>query len=123
LSGFFPVAVADVLEKTTLILQLEVIPILAANEGTAIAITKLEIVHTLENLGEGLALLEVQTTIVAGLGKAGTAVVDADQIPVPVRHGPAGTDGHRRVELPFDLADIEAHGVSRGGSAQRYGES
>ncbi len=113
MSGFFPVAVADVLEKTTLILQLEVIPILAANEGTAIAITKLEIVHTLENLGEGLALLEVQTTIVAGLGKAGTAVVGPHQIHVRVIHGPVRPDGQSRIQLPLHFPDIEGNGIGR----------
>src|SRR5690606_18503163 len=68
LCSLLAVAVADVLEQAALVLQLEVVPVLAANEGTTVAIAQFEVMHTFEDLGEGFALLEVQTTIVAGLG-------------------------------------------------------
>src|SRR5690606_3304707 len=64
LRGFLAVVIADVLEQAAFVLQLEVIPILTANKGTAVAVTQLKIMHTLEDLGEGFAFLEVQAAIV-----------------------------------------------------------
>src|SRR5690606_28446654 len=110
------------LEQTALVLQFEVVPVLATNKGAAIAIAQLKVMHALENLGEGLSLLEVQPTIIAGLGIAGAAVRVADQIHITISHGPAGTNRHGRVELPLKLPDIEIDGISRCSSAQRDGK-
>src|SRR5690606_20481047 len=114
--------VADVLEQTALVLQFEVVPVLATNKGAAIAIAQLKVMHTLENLGEGLSLLEVQPTIIAGLGIASTTVSFTDQVHITTSHGPAGTNRHGRVELPLKLPDIEIDGISRCSSAQRSEE-
>src|SRR5690606_8466748 len=122
LCSLLAVAVADVLEQAALVLQLEVVPVLAANEGTTVAIAQFEVMHTFEDLGEGFALLEVQTTIVAGLGIAGTTIGFTHQIHIRAIHGPAGPDRHGRIELTFYFPDVETDGMSRCSSAQRNGE-
>src|SRR5690606_11612035 len=125
LRSFLAVGVADVLVQSGLVLQLEVVPVLAANEGTKIAVFQFEVVGTLEDLREGLATLEIQTVVVTGLGVAGARLVAngigaTNQLVVRLGGGPAGADGHGGVQLTFDLADIEIDCVGRGGNAQRY---
>ncbi|MCY1381024.1 hypothetical protein D9M69_688930 [compost metagenome] len=60
-------AVVDVLERTALVFQLEVVPVLATNEHAGVAVLQLQVMDALENLREGLTLLEVQATVVACL--------------------------------------------------------
>src|SRR5690606_27356471 len=83
-----------------------------------IAIAQFKVVNALEDLGEGFATLEVKVTIIGGLRQAATAVVDSDQILVGLGGRPAGTDRQRRVELPFDLADIESDAECRSGKGR-----
>src|SRR5690606_16514733 len=122
LCSLLAVAVADVLVQTAFVLQLEVVPVLAANEGATVAIAQLEVMHTLENLGEGFALFEVQTSIIAGLGKTCPTIGFTHQIHIRAIHGPTGPDRHGRVELTFYFPDVETDGISRCSSAQRNGE-
>src|SRR5690606_1640948 len=110
LCSLLAVAVADVLVQAALVLQLEVVPVLAANEGTTVAIAQLEVMHAFENLGEGLTLLEVQTTIVTSLGIASTTIGFTHQIHIRAIHGPTGPDRHGRVELTFYFPDVETDG-------------
>src|SRR5690606_40964274 len=98
LCSLLAVAVADVLEQAALVLQLEVVPVLAANEGTTVAIAQFEVMHAFENLGEGLTPLEVQTTIVTNLGIASTTIGLPHQIRIRAIHGPTGPDRHVRIE-------------------------
>ncbi|MNQ95424.1 hypothetical protein D3C85_1109810 [compost metagenome] len=61
--------VVDVVERTALVHQLEVVPVFAAHESAAIAVLQLQVVHALEDLREGFALLEIQPIIVVGSGR------------------------------------------------------
>ncbi|MNN44172.1 hypothetical protein D3C81_1584500 [compost metagenome] len=65
--------VVDVIERTALVHQLEVVPVLAAHEGAAVAVFQLQVVHALEDLREGLALLEVLPVVVRGAASRFTA--------------------------------------------------
>ncbi|MNN13299.1 hypothetical protein D3C81_1263270 [compost metagenome] len=70
----------------------------------------------LEDLREGLALLEVQPAVIAG-GAARVAalahgVVRRDVIRIGTADSPARADRQRRVEATLDLPDIEFNGVS-----------
>ncbi|MNC77778.1 hypothetical protein D3C75_1298290 [compost metagenome] len=56
--------VINVIERTMLIHQLEVVPVLAAHENAAVAVLQLQIMDALEQLREGFALLEVQAIVV-----------------------------------------------------------
>ncbi|MCY1422460.1 hypothetical protein D9M71_381380 [compost metagenome] len=96
LGQVFAAAVVDVVEQTVLVLQLEVVPVLAADEGTAFAVLQLQVMQALEDLREGLALLEVQATVVNGGAARLTAlahhVVRRNVIRVGTAHGPACAD-------------------------------
>src|SRR5690606_15556723 len=107
LGALLAVVIVDVLEQSVLVLEFEVVPVLATHEHTGIAIAQLKVVDALEDLREGLALLEVQPAVVTGLRLALAAVVGADQVTIRAAHRPAGTDRQRAVELPLDLTDIE----------------
>ena len=67
LGAFLAVGVADVLELAVFVLQLEVVPVLAAHEHTGVAVLELQVMNAFEDLGEGFALLEVQVAIVGCL--------------------------------------------------------
>src|SRR5690606_36220717 len=95
LCSLLAVAVADVLEQAALVFEFEVIPVLAAAEGAAAAVAQFQIMHALEDLREGLTLLEVQPTVITRLRITGPTVVYANQIHIPIFHGPTGTDRHR----------------------------
>ncbi|MNP18535.1 hypothetical protein D3C76_1110210 [compost metagenome] len=105
--------VADVLEQPVLVLQLEVVPVLAAHEYAAVPVLQFELVQALEDLREGLALLEVLAAIVGTAGEALAAIVFTDQLGVGVTQGPAGANAEGTVELAFDLAGAEGHAVCR----------
>src|SRR5690606_22956396 len=122
LCSFFAVAVTDVFVQTAFVLQLEIVPVFTANEGTTVAVAQFEVMHPFEDLGEGLALLEVQTTIVPGLSEARATVGSSHQIHIRAIHGPTGPDRHGRVELTFYFPDVETDGISRCSSTQRNGE-
>src|SRR5690606_31152984 len=68
--------------------------------------------------GESFATLEVQVSIVRSLGQAPATIVDTDKILVGFFCSPAGTDGELRIELPFDLTDIEGHAECRCGKGR-----
>src|SRR5690606_26907783 len=80
LGAFLAVGVIDVLELTTFVLQLEVVPVLAANEDAGVAIFQLKVVYALEDLGEGLTTFEIQAVVVAGGGEAQTTVASPDEV-------------------------------------------
>ncbi|MCY1551664.1 hypothetical protein D9M68_880090 [compost metagenome] len=107
LGALLAVVVVDVLEQSAFVLQLEVVPVLPAKKHAGIAVLQLQVVDALEYLREGLAALEVQTTIIAGLGEAGSTVGGTDQVLVDLAGAPAGADRQRGVELPLDLTDLE----------------
>ncbi len=100
-------AVVDVLELAVLVLQLEVVPVLAAQEHTGIAVLQFEVMDALEDLRERFPTLEVQVAVVGGLGKSLAAVVHTDQVLVRLGGRPAGPDRQRRVEGTFDFPDVE----------------
>ncbi|MCY1531730.1 hypothetical protein D9M68_669660 [compost metagenome] len=109
-----------------LVLQLEVVPVLAAHEHATVAVFQLQVMDTLEDLREGLALLEVDPAVVGGTrGRLALAVRRAtddavaerrvevaDEIRIRRAQRPAGAHGQRRIELPFDLPDVEVDGMS-----------
>ena len=123
LSCGLAVTVVDVVEQTAFILGLEVVPVLAADKHPAVAVLQFQIVNTLEDLGEGLAALEVQSAIIIGLGRSLAAVAGAHQIRVRTAYRPAGTDGQGGVELPLDFAQAEVHGLGWCNATQGDGNS
>ncbi|MCY1546286.1 hypothetical protein D9M68_822750 [compost metagenome] len=122
--AFLAAAVVDVLEQAALVLQLEVVPVLAADEHAGVAVLEFEVMDALEDLREGLALLEIQVAIVGGLRQPPAAIVDPDQIRVGIGGRPTGTDGQAAVELSVDLPDAERGGVglARQAGGDRHGQ-
>ncbi|MCY1416393.1 hypothetical protein D9M71_318980 [compost metagenome] len=122
--AFLAAAVVDVLEQAALVLQLEVVPVLAAQEYTGVLVFQFEVMDALEDLREGLALLEIQVAIVGGLRQPPAAIVDPDQIRVGIGGRPTGTDGQAAVELSVDLPDAERGGVglARQAGGDRHGQ-
>ncbi|MNH29973.1 hypothetical protein D3C79_902370 [compost metagenome] len=59
-------AVIDVVEQPEFVLELKVVPVLAAYEHAAVAVFQLQVMHTLEDLRKRFALLEVQAVVVDG---------------------------------------------------------
>ncbi|MCY1399137.1 hypothetical protein D9M71_141870 [compost metagenome] len=116
-------AVVDVVEVLVAVLQLEVVPVLATHEGTAIAVFQLQVMHALEDGREVLATLEVPAVVVGGTGRSpaigGTAVV-GHEILVGAGGGPAAAYRQRRIELPLDLPNGKVHGLSLRGDRQGY---
>src|SRR5471030_1309622 len=102
-----PVIVADVLEFQVLVLQREVVPVLAPDEDTGVAVFQLKVMDALEDLREGLAALEVRVTVIGGLGQALATVVDTNKVLVRLLGRNTHAQGERRVELTFDFTDIE----------------
>ncbi len=107
LGALLAIVVVDVVEQAVFVLQLEVVPVLATEERAGVAVLEFEIVDALEDLREGFALLEVEPAVVGGLRRGVAAVAGADVVLVGGTHGPAGPHRQRRVELPFDLPDVE----------------
>src|SRR5690606_37244278 len=102
--------VIDIVETLTAVLGLEIVPVVATNKGAGVTVTQLQIVGTLENLGEHIAFLVVQATIVRGPG--GSMAVAQFRIAiiktlVPSCRGHARADRHLRVQLRLNFADIE----------------
>ncbi|MCY1347383.1 hypothetical protein D9M69_334900 [compost metagenome] len=120
-------AVVDVVEQPMLVFQFKVVPVLAAHKHAGIAVPQFEVMQALEDLREGLALLEIQTTVIAGGARRRTAlahgVVRRNVIRIGTAHGPAGPHRERRIELAFDLADIEFDGTRLGTDTQGNGGS
>ncbi|MNO45093.1 hypothetical protein D3C76_353500 [compost metagenome] len=116
LGQVFAATVVDVVEQTVLVLQLEVVPVLATDERTAIAVLQFEVVQALEDLREGLALLEVQAVVVdgtaRGLATLAHRVVRRNECWIGSAYCPAGAQRQRRIEPAFDLPDIEINGMS-----------
>ncbi|MNN50861.1 hypothetical protein D3C81_1654680 [compost metagenome] len=98
------------------VLQLEVVPVLAADERTTVAVLQFEVVQALEDLREGLALLEVQAVVVdgtaRGLATLAHRVVRRNECWIGSAYCPAGAQRQRRIEPAFDLPDIEINGMS-----------
>ncbi|MCY1445986.1 hypothetical protein D9M71_625250 [compost metagenome] len=119
-------AVVDVVERAVLVLEFEVVPVLATHEDTAVTVLELKVMHTLENLREGLAFLEVLTVVIGGAGGRLAAqahgVGGVDEFRIRSAHGPAGADRQRRVELAFDFTDLEVDGIGTGAGAKANGK-
>lgn len=92
LGAFLATGIADVLELAALVLQFEVVPVLATHEHAGVAVLELQVMDALEYLREGFAFLEVQVAIVGGLRQPLAAIVDPDQVLVRVGSRPAGPD-------------------------------
>ncbi|MCY1390565.1 hypothetical protein D9M71_53860 [compost metagenome] len=107
LGTFLAIVVADLLERTAFILELEVIPVLAPHKYTGIAVLEFQVMNPLEDLGEGFALAEVQAAVVAGARLSVTTITDTNQITVGIAHAPTGTNGQGGIELPFEFPDVE----------------
>ncbi len=114
--GFAP-AVADRLERATVILQFKVVPVLAPDIQAAVAVLQLQPVDAGKNLGEGFAALEVEATIVRDLRLPLAAVIGTDQVVIGLGGRPAGADGQLGIDLAFDLANVKAH--APGGPGER----
>ncbi|MOA42116.1 hypothetical protein D3C78_1641430 [compost metagenome] len=56
--------VVNVVEVLVAILQFEVVPVLAADEKAGITVLQFEVVDALEDAGDHLVLLEVQSAII-----------------------------------------------------------
>ncbi|MNP07180.1 hypothetical protein D3C76_991970 [compost metagenome] len=122
LGALLAAAVVDVLEQAVLVLQFEVVPVLAAQEHPAVAVLQFEVMDALEDLREGLTALEVQVAVVGGLRQALAAVVDPDQVRISTAHSPAGTDGQRGIEASLDLSHVEGDALCLGDAAERNGD-
>ncbi|MNG05978.1 hypothetical protein D3C84_891960 [compost metagenome] len=61
-------------------MQREVVPVFTAYEDAGIAVFQFKVMDALEDLRIGLPTLEVQVTVIGGLGQAAPAVVDANQV-------------------------------------------
>ncbi|MNZ93826.1 hypothetical protein D3C78_1129150 [compost metagenome] len=73
-----------------------------------------------EDLREGLALLEVQATVVVTGRLAVAAIAHVDQVLACLLGLPTGAHGKGRVELPLDIPDTEVHRT--GGGTGRCGQ-
>ncbi|MNV48027.1 hypothetical protein D3C71_1399140 [compost metagenome] len=108
--------VIDVVERTALVHQLEVVPVFAAHESAAIAVLQLQVVHALEDLREGFALLEIQAVVVIGsrrrIASGALRVEVGNEVRVGAANGPAGADRQCGIETAFDFADAEILGKS-----------
>ncbi|MNO63186.1 hypothetical protein D3C76_538810 [compost metagenome] len=109
--------VIDVIERTALVHQLEVVPVLAAHEGAAVAVLELQVMHALEDLREGFTFLEVQAVVVGGPGR-GLATGDTlgvevgNELLVRISCRPARANRQRRIEIALNFPDIENDSVS-----------
>src|SRR5690554_1746176 len=117
--------VVDIIETLTSVLGLEVIPVVATQEGTGVTVAQFKVMGTLEDLGEEIAFLVVQTTIIRCPGcclppliHLVNRCIHMDEALVRVRHRHAGPDGHLGIELPFDCTDIEVYCVCRATEAE-----
>ena len=119
--GFLAAAVADVLEIEIIVLKLKVIPVLAPEKHTGVAVFQLKIVNALEDLRERFPALEIQMAIIGGLRQAVAAVIGTDEILVGILRRPTGAYRKRRVELTFDFTDVETYAKCRTG--ERRGEA
>src|SRR5690554_1942096 len=112
--------IVDIIEPLTAVLGLEVIPVVATDERAGITVAQFKVMGTLEDLGEEIAFLVVQTTIIRCPGCCLPPLIHpvnhcihVDEALVRVRHRHAGPDGHLGIELPFDCTDIEVYCVCR----------
>ncbi|MCY1244489.1 hypothetical protein D9M72_575640 [compost metagenome] len=110
-----------------LVLQLEVVPVLAAHEGAAVAVFQLQVMDALEDLREGLALLEVEAAVVdRGGGRLATFaqhVVRRDERRIGAAHRPAGAHRERGIETSLEFADAEIDGLGRRAGAKGDGRT
>ncbi|MCY1187874.1 hypothetical protein D9M73_289080 [compost metagenome] len=71
--------------------------------------------HALEDLGKGLALLEVQAIVIAGprgsLAVGALRVEVGDEIRIRTAYRPARPHRQRRIETPLQFADVEVDGI------------
>ncbi|MOA55514.1 hypothetical protein D3C78_1793190 [compost metagenome] len=93
--------IVDVIELAMLVLGLEVVPILAADEHAGIAVLQLEVVDALEYLREGLAFLEVQAAVVRGTRRCAPTTGGGNEVRISPTCCPTGTNRQLRIELPF----------------------
>src|SRR5690554_4603227 len=106
--------VIDIVETLAAILGFEVIPVVATDKGTGIAVAQFQIVGALEDLGEHIAFLVVQTSVVRSTcGGFTTHTAMPVQPLVPPCGGHACTDRHLRVQLRVNLSDVEADCICR----------
>ncbi|MNM88702.1 hypothetical protein D3C81_1009250 [compost metagenome] len=109
--------VVEVGERPAFVLQLEVVPVAAADKQAAVAAPQLQRVNAAEALAEGFAALEVEPAIVAARCRRAAAIAGADQVAVGAVGGPARGQRQLRIELSLERPDIEGHGLRRRGQA------
>ncbi|MNG14332.1 hypothetical protein D3C84_980750 [compost metagenome] len=63
---FLTAVVTDWLERASFVLQLEVVPVLAAHEHTGVAVLQFEVMDAFEDLGKGFPLREVLAPVITG---------------------------------------------------------
>src|SRR5690606_5813053 len=56
--------IVNIIEPLTSVLGLEVIPVVATQEGTGVTVAQFKVMGTLEDLGEDVAFLVIETTII-----------------------------------------------------------
>src|SRR5690606_34776088 len=112
--------IVNIIEPLAAVLGFEIVPVVTADKGPRAAVTQLQIVRTLEDLGEDVAFLVIETTIIRCPGcclppliHPVNRCIHVDEALVRVRHRHAGPDGHLGIELPFDCTDIEVYCVCR----------
>src|SRR5690554_2531613 len=108
--------VIDIVETLAAVLGFEVVPVVATDKSTGVAVTQLQVVGTLENLGEHIAFLVVQATIVGGTSCCVTVTdvcVSVIQALVPIRHGHTRADRQLGIQLRINFADIETDCIGR----------
>src|SRR5690554_2334561 len=100
--------VVNVIETLTAVLDLEVVPVVATNEGAGVTVTQFQIVGALEDLGEHITFLVVQATVIRGTGggKAPADIIVARiKTLIPTSSGHTGADGQLRIQLRFNLTN------------------
>src|SRR5690554_2768069 len=112
--------IVNIIEPLAAVLGFEIIPVVTTDERAGVTVAQFKVMGTLEDLGEEIAFLVVQTTIIRCPGcclppliHPVNRCIHVDEALVRVRHRHAGPDGHLGIELPFDCTDIEVYCVCR----------
>src|SRR5690554_3139953 len=112
--------IVNIIEPLAAVLGLEVIPVVATQEGTGVTVAQFKVMGTLEDLGKNVPRFVIESPIVGGscggfapLTLAINLGESVDKTPVRVGRRHAGADRHLGIELPFDCTDIEVYCVCR----------
>lgn len=70
-------------------MQREVVPVFATHKDAGIAVFQLKVMDALEDLREGITLVEVQVAVIRGLRQTPATVVGTDQVFIATGSRPA----------------------------------